>query len=91
MQLNYSWHQYKNKLYSSSKDSEDVQERDVCFNSSDCVGNSLQFCNHDAAFYGFCEPCQDLTVGCVGADFLCERGEISCNETCGSKNDFGIK
>ena len=55
----------------------------TCYNASDCVGDEIEFCNHDADTWGYCMKCSKVVRFCTDEEFLCERGLISCNETCG--------
>ena len=56
---------------------------DICYNSSDCAnGNDLRYCNHDYDVFGTCEYCNRLKRNCTDNEFLCEKGEKSCIETC---------
>ena len=58
-----------------------------CYSASDCIGDETQFCNHDRDLWGFCEKCSTVVRFCTDEEFLCERGQKSCNETCGGTND----
>ena len=66
-----------------------------CRDASDCTieNGVLRFCNHDHDLWGYCEECTTVINNvetfypdyrlCVDEEFICERGENSCIETCG--------
>ena len=62
----------------------------VCYNSSDCPKDPLEYCNYDKNIFGFCEKCSAVLRSCVAQDFFCYNGEKSCNETCGCKKNFYV-
>ena len=55
----------------------------TCYNASDCIGEEIQYCNHDFDTWGFCSTCSNLYHYCRDQEFIYDRGLLSCNETCG--------
>ena len=69
------------------QNAEELQKTE-CWSSDDCNRNTTDeawFCNHDNDVFGYCEKCRSLWTQCWDAEFLCERGEKSCNESCKRK------
>ena len=67
---------------------EPVSSKTECWSSDDCNKNTTEeawFCNHDNDVFGFCEKCSTVWKQCWHEEFLCERGEKSCNESCKRK------
>ena len=71
------------------QNAEELQKTE-CWNSDDCNRNNTDeawFCNHDNDVFGFCENCNTVWKQCWNEEFLCERGEKSCNESCKRKQN----
>ena len=80
---NYSWNYFSVEHFF-----EQHINRTTCSNALDCVGDELQFCNHDADVIGFCEKCSNVQYGCHREQFTCYRGQQSCNDICRCKMEL---